>query len=534
MTFRALDAWLPTDFPERLASGDRQVAGLRPRPLVLLGLVLLCLIPRTVMAWKVTSLCPDGVFYLRLADHLEHRQFAEALATIRLNLFPIILMLLARVGVPMELGGMLWNVVLSSCVVLPLFGWVRRLCDDRVAVAACFLYAVHPGLIRWSAEVIRDPTFWFLLSLSLYLLWRGITEVRWPLMLAGGLSTALACLTRFEGCVLLVPLVVWSFWRGWARAELRGRVILGAVLSMAIYPLLLLLFSTFWVGGKPAELVHSHPIELAGRWISEASLPSRGNAAASAALDASVPPPMGWAKSVERFAEGMIKGMTPLFLACGLAGLAGAWSTWKRPDYQPLFCASLIILLAIWIHMRWSEEAGQRYFYTLVLMTCPLAAIGLLRVSAACRGWAPGGRRAALAAAAPAIIVLAAGWSIGLGSDYRFRTATVQVARWSNGQFGQSPLVFGPKGVTQVVNYYAGGRCESFAESAADTAIVADVARLQPDIVLLPSIRETPGGAARLAGRIEALGFTEVERSKFAGGCAKLLILRRRAMDCKS
>jgi len=243
---------------------------------------------------------------------------------------------------------------------------------------------------------------------------------------------------------------------------------------------------------------------------------------------------------VVQFAEGMLKGMTPLFLACGFAGLAGAWSTWKRWDYQPLFCGSLAILFAIWIHMRWSQEAGQRYFYTVILMTCPLAAIGLLRISAGSLQWAlrrglpaARGRRLVLAAAvAPMMVVCCVGWAVALGTDYRFRTATVQLAAWTRSHFGPSPVMLGPDGVTQVVNYYAGGRCESFALSDADATITAGVGRLRPDVVLLPSIRKTPGGAANLARRIEALGFTRVDCSNFAGGCAKLLVLRRKETAC--
>ena len=72
---------------------------------------------------------------------------------------------------------------------------------------------IHSGLIRWSVEIIRDSTFWFLLALSLYLVWRAVTELRWTLHLAAGAAIALACLTRFEGLVLYVPLAAWSWWQ---------------------------------------------------------------------------------------------------------------------------------------------------------------------------------------------------------------------------------------------------------------------------------------------------------------------------------
>ena len=75
-------------------------------------------------------------------------------------------------------------------------------------------------MIRWSPEVIRDPTFWFLFTLSSLSLvagrersaHRGCSS---PL----GMTIALAAATRLEGLLLVIPLVMWSAarWRALAR-----------------------------------------------------------------------------------------------------------------------------------------------------------------------------------------------------------------------------------------------------------------------------------------------------------------------------
>ena len=125
------------------------------------------------------------------------------------------LVVLHRLGLDWEVAGSLWGVLMGAAVVLPLFGWLRRQFDRRVALAGCFLYAVHGELIRWSPEVLRDPTFWFLFTLGLYLLWRAVTEVRLGLFLSAAAVIVLASATRFEGLLLLVPLAGWSVarWR---------------------------------------------------------------------------------------------------------------------------------------------------------------------------------------------------------------------------------------------------------------------------------------------------------------------------------
>ena len=140
----------------------------------LLLLVLLCLLPRAFMAWKIGGICNDAAVYIQVAESFDrgslhedkHNRFA-------LNLFPAVLMLLHRAGLDWELAGKLWNVAVSCLTVLPLYGWVRRQFDDRTALAAGGLYALHSELIRSSPEGFRDPTYWFLMVLSFYLLWRA-------------------------------------------------------------------------------------------------------------------------------------------------------------------------------------------------------------------------------------------------------------------------------------------------------------------------------------------------------------------------
>ena len=261
-------------------AGDHASRGARPqksgqspgeacRPLLLLGLVLLCLAPRALMAWKLGGVCPDGVAYIRLAELLDQGQGREFLRLAGVNPLPLVLVVLHRLGLDWEVAGSLWGVLMGAAVVLPLFGWLRRQFDRRVALAGCFLYAVHGELIRWSPEVLRDPTFWFLFTLGLYLLWRAVTEVRLGLFFSAAAAIVLASATRFEGLLLLVPAAGWSVarWRaleqGRARLAVGALACLGAVPAVAVAALLLLGIQ----GHGAAELLHLRPLILAGGWL---------------------------------------------------------------------------------------------------------------------------------------------------------------------------------------------------------------------------------------------------------------------------
>ena len=156
------------DFPNHLALPQPERLRLPPAGWLLAAMVLLCLVPRVMMALRLTSVCPDGVIYIHAAKALDAGNLRLAFRDLDLNIYPIIIAALHRLGLEWELGAMLWGVTISSLVVLPLWGWIRRQFDDRVALLACMLYAVHPKFIEWSPEVMRDPTFWMFFILAIY------------------------------------------------------------------------------------------------------------------------------------------------------------------------------------------------------------------------------------------------------------------------------------------------------------------------------------------------------------------------------
>ena len=192
---------LPDEYPNHLATPRPQRIRLPSAHWTLLLLVVLCLLPRAVMALRIPSVCPDGVLYILIAQAIEAGNLRVAFQEMALNVYPVILAVLHGFGLDWEVAAALWGVVVSSLVVLPLWGWVRRQFDDRVALVACLLYVVHPKMIEWSPEVMRDQTFWLLFMLAIYWLWRAVTEVRYGYFIAAGAAITLASLTRVGGIV---------------------------------------------------------------------------------------------------------------------------------------------------------------------------------------------------------------------------------------------------------------------------------------------------------------------------------------------
>ena len=369
------------------------------------GAVCVCLLPRCLMAMKVQGICPDAVFYIRLGKLLEAGQFDLFLADFRFNIYPIILSALHLCGLSWETAGVVWGVAISSCTVLPLYGWIRRAFDLRTAFGAGFLYAVHPGLIRCSIEVIRDSTFWFLLAATVYLLWRAVTELHWRWHIAAGTTIALACLTRVEGLTLFLLLAVWTLWRWWQGAgtaekgrsgerekgrmyvslspllpfspssfSLSLRLLIGASICAGIYPLTLAAINGHWHRGSITSLVRSQPADLARDWV-QAAITGKRETKDIGLPDIAPPPSAG--KMAERYATGLFKGFSAIYLLVLGYGVATARSFLRRPEYLALASVAGPILLAVWIHLYWSHDAAPRYFFPLVILAAPLASAGL-------------------------------------------------------------------------------------------------------------------------------------------------------------
>ena len=292
------------------------------------------------MAWNVPGICPDAALYIRLGKAFEAARLDLFLADIRFNIYPLILSALHSIGLGWESAGVVWGVVISSCTVLPLYGWVRRAFDGPTALGAGFLYAVHPGLVRWSVEIIRDSTFWFLLAASVYLLWRATTELRWRWYIAAGAAIALACLTRIEGMTLFLLLAAWSLWRirrgAWStehRAEhacsphpiprsllpAPCSLLLGGLICVSIYPLALLAINHLWYRGNVTGLVRTQPADLAGDWARATITGKRETK--NLGLPELEPPLPAW-KMIERYATGLFKGFSAIYLlllGCGIS-----------------------------------------------------------------------------------------------------------------------------------------------------------------------------------------------------------------------
>jgi hypothetical protein len=468
----------------------------------LLLLVVVTLFPRVLMALRIPTICVDGALYVSLAEQYERGDLNPA-SPYGFNIYPPILAVLHKAGIPWEYAGEFWGVLCGTLVVPPLFGWVRRQFDDRVAVISCLLYAVHPELVEWSPEMVRDQTFWLLFATSLYAMWRAVVEVRLRYFAALGLLLPLSALCRFEGTFLLVPLAWWSAVRFRALVGGRRRLIVGLGLTAGV-PLMLIVAAALVLGKQSSlgNLLCVQPMKRVERWLNHRSDQPSTTTLATMQGTADIADNRLSAARVWSFVRIVERGLTPFHGLLLFGGMVLGRRLFLRSDHLPTVIYGLLVCAGIWIHLWHVGDASSRYSLSIALMGCRAGALCLMQlngraVEAYARLTATGRRReflspslagvswsrAAVATAALAMIGII-GWADAWTTTYEDRVAKADLGRWIHRQCGGHPIVAGADEQLPLVGFYAKTHIHRLEVGVAGEEIVSEIDAVGADVVV--------------------------------------------------
>ncbi len=544
---------------------------------LLLLLFTICAAPRIVMAIRMDTICTDGAFYIEQARAVSLGTRTDAVGKYDLNVYPLVLSYLHRMGLNWETAAEFWGVLCASLTVLPLFGWMRRQFNLRLATVGCVLYAFHPKLIEWSPEVLRESTFWLLFTTSIYLLYRATTEVRLIWFLAAGITTTLAIHTRFEGWFLLLPAAIWglSKWRSLERGRMKlalGSGVLGLSYPLTMMFLTLAFGYSHWQWGAfhRVEFAITHLLDEISEPNSEPRpeepatvaktvefvatssadalplAPQNSSPVESSAAVAEVPaveqlpgndsPASNHWRVASVVAVTMVRGFTYWQLALVAIGAVVGWRRWLRADYLGLILLSAMIIGGIAIHVLGAYLASSRYVLSIVLVTLPLAAFGLLSL---CH-WlihgprpgriVPGSRQRAVRLA---LAVFALVGSIdAFSSTDQGREAKAALGDWLRAEYGPGVGIAGC-GSWNLVGYYAQSSQTYFLPDyscvgrSTPGELFNAVLASRPSVLLI-SPRWSPQAREDFLGRSRAEGYQEVPAERLPKICrGRVIVLSR-------
>ncbi len=484
------------------ANGTAMHIAPRRRAATVALLLVACFLPRAVAAWQWDVLWGDTLHYFNASVALEQGDFKRGFAEFGLNIYPLMLIAIRRLGVDWQVAGKWFSVLAATLAVVPIWAWLRRMFDDRTALLACLVYALHGKLIAISPLIIRDQTFWFLLATTLYFLWRAACEARVAFYLAAGAALTLAAYTRTEGWLLLVPLLGWTACR-WFGATgctngrmTRMRLALGTAACLAVLPVSLAVVNATWLREQPRwELLREDHWQIVlNLWTAGESAKTAENldpltpppvaikatAAASPGVappqyvsDRTPPPSIVLPPAVPRekslspwvltfkLLERLAKGLTWVGSVLLLIGIASGWRTFLRPEHLTLLAMNVMLLIVSGIRYR-SAGLDLRYFMPLVIVGLPWMARGAEVLVAGVLGLVerlvevqPAPRRG-LAGFVVAVLIVCSLLDAPMSAAVNMRRHAA-LGRWMREQIAAAPALAGNLDDQSLDIFYAGG-----------------------------------------------------------------------------
>lgn len=391
----------------------RNAAQLPPCKKILLLLFLATLLLQAIAALQRHYINPDGVTYLYIANLLAEGHLQAGLSGFGVNTFIYMLTFFQWLGFDPLYSGIWWNAIMSSLAVLPLFGWVRRMFDTRLAIIASLLYGFHPIVLSIGSSLMRGPMFWLFFNLVIYCSWRAITEIRLRWFLLAGCSLTLAIHTRSEAWFLVIPILLWALGRFWFASRYRIQLIFGILLLFAIIPgsIATLNFTILkacpqWGIFRPSHARQLNTLckktkeqikEFAPQTNTEnnkSATPTTTNktdARSAKAMSPKTPKTKSTTKkqtnepkpvpsyaipALRRTLLRVIKSYTYLYGVFVLIGLC-IWRGKHRFALNSMFLVAIPLFVLVW-YQSCSYDVSPRYFLSIVMISLPIIALGLL------------------------------------------------------------------------------------------------------------------------------------------------------------
>jgi hypothetical protein len=195
-----------------------------PLSMKLAILAFITLIPRIIVFLQPQIITNDGTLYIRMAKLFSEGKYGGTPGSY-FNLYPFLIFLVQKITGDWELSGQLISLTLGTLTVIPVFLLGRSLYGERISWLSAIFYIALPNLLKFDAQVIRDPTLWFFILVTMWLVWEGEKRNRLLLFALASISGGLGALTRVEGFVVWAALGLYIAFKNVRKASLKGKAL---------------------------------------------------------------------------------------------------------------------------------------------------------------------------------------------------------------------------------------------------------------------------------------------------------------------
>jgi hypothetical protein len=393
-------------------------------------ILALAVVVRAIAASRTDPVAFDSALYFEMSEFIRTGAWDNVLSYPYPPLFPLLIAGLEKLGIATEAAGLFWSFGLNLAVLVPLYFVARDVAGSRAALAAIFLWAIHPYAVRLSVRALSDAPTIFAVALALWIGLLGLRRKSLSLGLLAGILSGLAYLTRPEGIEAALGLAVLYAWVAEppvsSSKNLRQRIFFK--LAWLSAPLIgwTLVASPYIaaISAQAGSLTLSKKKSIQSMLVSVAEprpgedqiiLPSKESSAGLAPPQTESPgpspvgqaqaPPNTWwriARSIYIFQQPLHNGVYPVVLALAAWGAIAMQSgriSIQRPALMlliGLIGLHFLVLLGVAADQG-AEYLGGHHFFLLVLYLSPIAGAGLAVATEQIRErypqvrWAPAG-----------------------------------------------------------------------------------------------------------------------------------------------
>lgn len=152
----------------------------------------------------------DGISFIGLAQNLFSARYGDTFRSLSHHPFYPFLIKIFSIFNGYESAGAMISLILGSLLVVPVYLLARKFYGTPAAYISSFLIIFDRTLVNFSAEILSETTYLFLLFMGIYLGWIALDKKRLSLYAGASLFLTLSYLTRPEGVVALAILLIWT------------------------------------------------------------------------------------------------------------------------------------------------------------------------------------------------------------------------------------------------------------------------------------------------------------------------------------
>lgn len=178
----------------------------------IIAIVLRCI------AWSNTAvITPDGAAYIFQAKAIFYGQWndiGDCGAGFKFfTVYPFLIAAFYHVCPDWVIAGRAVNFTFGVATIIPLYLLLRQFFDYRISALTALIVAVSPFFVGTSVDILRDPLYWFLAMMGLYLFTVCMKDDHRLLLFLSSLFFLLAAWTKHEAIILPAVSFIYLLWK---------------------------------------------------------------------------------------------------------------------------------------------------------------------------------------------------------------------------------------------------------------------------------------------------------------------------------